>query len=106
MLMALVAPLAVAAASWVLRRWVTRVDARLEAIGSQMGDLKLKAAVAEERYAGLLGALDEFRRAAMQTTKDVGRLAGAVDKLWAVLQAKGLVDVRVSDTVLDRTGSK
>lgn len=102
---ALIAPLAVGAGAWAIKRWIVKVDTRLEAMSSQMGDLRLKAAVAEERFSGLLGALDEFRRTALQTTKDIGRLSGAVEKFWAVLQAKGLVDSRMSDQVLDRTGS-
>lgn len=100
-LLAAIAPLTVAAAAWVLKRWITRLDTRLEALASQIGDLKLKAAVSEERFSSLLGAIDTLRQTGQETTKDVGRIVGSIDRLWTILRVKGLVEPRLAD----RTGS-
>lgn len=90
-------PFALAGAAWAIKRWIGKVERKLDSLTSTVGDLKLKGAVSDERFSGLIGALDTQLKITQSQTKDVGRIAGSVEKLWAVLSAKGLLDPRLSD---------
>lgn len=91
-----------AAIGWFLRRWVAQVDEQLKAMHASNHDLKTRWAVNEERFAHLMGAIDVLREACSSTTKDVGALTGAVQRMFSVLEAKGMVEGRYSDGVLSR----
>lgn len=69
----------------------------MEILQHDLSDLKTYKVVAEERFAYVRGADDVLREAVSRTSKDVGALTRAVDKMWIVLQAKGLIETRFSD---------
>ncbi len=88
--------LIVAAWAWLLRRWVTKADQ----LHKDVDQLRLQAAVRDERLTHLVGALEVLRRTVQDQAAANGVLAGAVEKMWIVLQAKGLIEARHSDEVL------
>lgn len=88
--------LSVAAWGWLVRRWVTRADALHRAVS----ELHTQAAVRDERIGHLVGALDTLRRTVQDQSATVGVIAGAVDKMWITLEAKGVVGPRPSDEAL------
>lgn len=85
--------------AWVIRRWIQKVDSRFDSLSQTISDLKTHSAVRDERLAHLLGALDMLRESIASTTKDVGHLAATVAKMFAVLEAKGVIEQRFSDEV-------
>lgn len=84
-------------ATWVIKRWIDKVEKKLDTLSTLTSDLKLKGALSDERFSGLLGSIDTQLKISQSQTKDVGRITASVDKLWAVLAAKGLLDPRLSD---------
>lgn len=86
--------------AWSVKRWVSRIEASLERIGKDLGELKLTHAVSAERHAHLVGGIDVLRESVSSTNQSVGTLSTSVEKLWAVLAAKKLVEPRLSDDVL------
>jgi hypothetical protein len=85
---------------WSIRRWIVKVDQLLEAIQKDLAELKLRGAVADERQSNLVGGIDMLRESVSSTDKAVGSLTSTVGKLWAVLEAKKLVDTRYSDEAM------
>lgn len=85
---------------WSIKRWIVRVDQTLEAIQKDFADLKTRSAVADERQSSLVGGIDMLRESVSSTDKAVGALEKTVHKVWAVLEAKKLVDARYSDDVI------
>lgn len=90
----LAGPLAIWA--WLLRRWIAKVDA----LHKDVATLEKHAAVRDERFTHLVGALDMLRKTIQDQSVNIGAITAAVEKMWIVLQAKGLVEARHSDDVL------
>jgi hypothetical protein len=88
--------LSVAIWSWLMRRWVVRVDA----LQRSVEDLRLHAAVKDERIGHLTAALDVLRATVGDQAASIGALSAMVHKMWAVLEAQGRVETRHSDDVL------
>lgn len=93
---AAVLTLQVAAWGWLLRRWVIRSDA----LHREVETLRTQAAVGQERMANLAGTVETLRRTVSDQAETVAVLSAAVEKLWIVLQAKGLIEPRQSDEAL------
>lgn len=70
--------------------YVKRVDARLDRLNQDREEIKVKAAVQQERHNALITAID-------RNTKDIGRLTASVEKVWDCLQAQKIAKPRVSD---------
>jgi hypothetical protein len=102
----LAAPVALGAGAWVIRRWLSRLDTHLAELQKTLSEMRVKSAVADERYSKVLGIQENLQAQVSALTKDVGRLAGAVEKLWTILEVKGLIPARASDQILREAGGK
>jgi len=87
---------------YMLKRWMDRVEAGLKSLAAEVVELKVQSGKTTTEQSHLLGGLDLMRRSVSSTDKAVGKLAGAVDKLWDVLNAKGLIKPRSSDGILGK----
>lgn len=88
----------------VLRRWVGKVEGRIDKLTeAQTAQLTINALM-QERQSNLMGAMEILRKSNEATAKTVATLAASVQKMWLVMQAKGVVDPRHSDVVLKDVG--
>lgn len=75
---------------WLFKRWVDRVDARLDSLAAKVDTMIVGHAVNQ-------GMVETVRRTADQATTTVGVLDKTVTKIWATLEAKGVIGRQPSD---------
>lgn len=85
---------------WQFKRWVSQVETKLDTLNQTIAQLQTSKAVADERQAHLMGGMELLRGSVDSTSRMVGAMTGSVQKLWLVLQAKGVVEAQHSDQVL------
>lgn len=88
--------------AWTLRRWVSKVDQ----LHKDVAALAVTAAVRDERMTHLVGALEVLRKTVQDQAASIGVLKMTVDKMWIILEAKGLVEARYSDGELSAVRRK
>lgn len=84
-------------ALWAIKRWIDRLDGRLDQISQSIGDLKTKAAVSQERHDSLIGGIDHLRRTCQDNAGQIAVLTGSLTKLWSTLEAQRILTGRASD---------
>lgn len=83
--------------AWAIRRWISRTDAKIDALTTVVGDLRTKGAVGQERFNHLMGAIEILRGSVQTTDQSCGVLKASVDKIWTILQLKGIAKPQPSD---------
>ena len=89
-------------ATWAIKRWISKTDQKLEYLADVVFDLKTKSAISQERYDSSMGAMSMLRESIQDSNQATGILKASVDKIWTILQIKGVITPQASDQIVNK----